>query len=63
LEISLFRSVTVADPFLRTVMSAEVSLRFLIFDMKSVSALLAGFPPAKLRPRSASVPRRELSAN
>jgi hypothetical protein len=61
LEISLLRSVTVAEPFLSTVMSAEVSRRFRILDMKSVSGRRAFPPPAKLRPRSASVPRRGTS--
>ena len=43
LEMSFFKSVTVPEPFLKTVMSAEVSRRLRIFDMKSGST--GGGPP------------------
>ena len=73
LVISLLRSVTVPDPFRKTVISADVSLRFRIFDIKSGSigggpateAAEVSFlerPPPNVRPRSASVPRRPDSA-
>jgi len=72
LVISLLRSVTVPEPFRKTVISADVSLRFRIFDIKSGS--IGGGPdteaaevscfferpslPNALRPRSARVPLR-----
>lgn len=69
LVISLLRSVTVPEPLRSTVMSADVSRRFRIFDMKSGS--MGGGPAIeaadviarllrtpKLRPKSAKVPRR-----
>ena len=70
--ISLLRSVTVPEPFRKTVISADVSLRFRIFDIKSGSigggpdteaAEVNGFferpsLPNALRPRSARVPLR-----
>lgn len=68
LLISLLRSVTVPEPLRSTVMSADVSLRFRILDMKSGS--MGGGPateavevsfllrPPKVRPKSARVPRR-----
>ena len=55
--MSPLRSVTFADPFRRMVMSADVSRRFRIFDIKSASGFRGFPPPAKLRPRSARVPR------
>ena len=70
LEISLFRSVTVPEPFRNIVMSADVSRLFRIFDIKSGS--IGGGPaieaaediidlllrPPNVRPRSANVPLR-----
>ena len=41
--MSFFKSVTVPEPFLKTVMSAEVSRRLRIFDIKSGST--GGGPP------------------
>ena len=70
LVISLLRSVTVPEPFLKTVISADVSLRFRIFDIKSGStgggpateaaevSFLERWQLPNVRPRSANVPLR-----
>ena len=72
LEMSLFKSVPAPEPFLKTVISADVSLLFLILDIKSGSrgggpaietaeVIILLFRPPKVRPRSAKVPLRTAS--